>query len=100
MKNTDHILSRLFALSRRDRDPLPPLPYGLETAVLAHWRAASRESTNAGAMPALRWAAGLACAIALISAGWQRDQLAVLSEGSDLQAEIADSALTSGFLYE
>lgn len=100
MKNTDHILSRIFALARRS-DPVPSqLPFGLETAVLAHWRASSPESTHAGAMDALRWAAGLACAIALISAGWQRDELARLTHRFDPQTQIADSALMTGFLYE
>lgn len=101
MKNTDDLLRRIFSLSRRSRDPVPsPLPFGLDTVVLAHWRSSSRESTNAGAMHALRWAACLSCGIALLSAGWQRDEIARLTHRFDPQTGIADSALTAGFLYE
>jgi hypothetical protein len=101
MKNTDQFLNRIFKISRRNPDPIPSeLPFGLETAVLAHWRASSRGRANGGTVRAMRWAALVACAVALLSAICQRDELAQFSRRSDPQTRIADSALAAGFDYE
>ena len=102
MKNTDDFLNRAFALSRRA--PEPPLPseppFGLETAVLAHWKSSSRSAGHSGLLRDLRWAAGIACALALLVVIAQRDQLAELARGADPQTRVADSAIAMGSGYE
>lgn len=93
-------LTRIYALARRA--PAPPaaeIPLGMETAVLAHWRAGAERST-AALLPGLRWAALVACAIALLVGVVQNDELNAFRSSFDPTARVADSALASGFDYE
>jgi hypothetical protein len=100
--NTEQLLERIFRLARRAPSPATPAPaFGLETAVLAHWRAGAAErSSNGGLLRGLRWAALTACAIALLTAALKRDELAAFTHRSDPVARVADSALVVGYGYE
>ncbi|HEX4665369.1 MAG TPA: hypothetical protein VH207_02120 [Chthoniobacterales bacterium] len=100
--NTEQLLDRIFRLARRAPPPATPAPaFGLETAVLAHWRAAAAESSpNGGLLRGLRWAALAACAIALLTAALKRDELAAFNRRSDPVARVADSAIVVGYGYE
>jgi len=63
--NTDRLLDLIFRLARRAPvSAIAEMPYGLETAVLAHWyEAVGNRSANAGLLRGLRWAALAACAV-------------------------------------
>ena len=100
--NTEQLLDRILRLARRNPAPAAPEPaYGLETAVLAHWRAAAAEqSPNGGLLRGLRWAALAACAIALLTAALKRDELTAFSHRTDPVARVADSAIVVGYGYE
>ncbi len=98
--NRDQLLTRMYELARRAPAPLAAeIPLGLETAVLAHWRAGGERSTVA-LLPGLRWAALAACAIALLVGAVQNDELSAFRSSFDPTARVADSALASGFDYE
>jgi hypothetical protein len=100
MRNSDIFLDRIFALARRA--PLPndsELPFGLETAVVAQWRAAGR-SAHGNLLGGLRWAALFACAIALLAGALERDQLTAFRNRFDPEARVADSAIVAGYGYE
>ncbi len=100
--NANQLLNRIFSLSRRVPDSRPnEMPFGLETAVLAHWRAASaRGSASAGLLRGLRWAALVACAVAILTAVLESDQLAAFKNRSDPATRVADSALSASYGYE
>jgi hypothetical protein len=100
--NPDQLLQRMFSLTRRvPITEIPEMPYGLETAVLAHWREASaHRAQNAGLLRGLRWGALLACAVALLAGALESDELAAFSNRSDPATRIADSAITLGYGYE
>ena len=100
--NTERLLDRIFRLARRAPIPVVPEPaYGLETAVLAHWReAVTRRSTHGGLLRGLRWATLAAIAIALLTAALKSDEIAAFSRRSDPVARVADSAIATGFGYE
>ncbi len=100
--NRDQFLTRIYALARRAPAPEPTeIPFGMETAVLAHWRAAAnRGRENAGLLRGLRWAALAACVIALAVGALQNDELSALGSSFDPTARVADSAIVSGFDYE
>ncbi len=101
MNDPDHFLARIFSLSRRSREALPSdLPFGLETAVLAHWRSSSRAQAGEGMLRGLRWASCFACAIALFVAALQRDEITQFSRTTDLQTRVADSAIATVYGYE
>lgn len=101
MNDPDHFLARIFALNRRPPDPTPAdLPFGLETAILSHWRSASEAGANRAMLPAMRWAAALAFAVVIGVAAFQHDQLAQLTHGRDLETRIADSAVAAAIGYE
>jgi hypothetical protein len=100
--NPNQLLNRIFSLSRRVPDSRPnDMPFGLETAVLAHWRtAAAPDSANAGLLRGLRWAALVACAVAVLTAVLESDQLAAFRNRSDPATRVADSALSASYGYE
>jgi len=100
--NSDRLLQRIFSLARHSPSaPESEMPLGLETAVLAHWREARAERpANSGLLPAMRWAAILSCAIALLAGLLQRDQLATLSQRDEPEVRLANSAVAVGFDYE
>jgi len=99
--NTEQLLERIIRLARRVPPPATPAPaFGLETAVLAHWRATAERSPNGGLLRGLRWAALAACAIALLTAALKRDEVAAFTHRSDPVARVADSALVVGYGYE
>ena len=100
--NTNQLLSRIFSLSRRVPDSPPnEMPFGLETAVLAHWREASAQrSASAGWLRGLRWAALVACVVPILTAVLENDQLAAFRNRSDPARQIADSALSASYGYE
>jgi hypothetical protein len=98
MNRADHLLNRAFSLARRSRELSPrELPFGLETAVLAEWRASrSHPSVLANAVPTLRWVALVACTLALLCSAWKRDEVAQIFHRADPETSIADSALFVG----
>jgi hypothetical protein len=98
MKITEQLLDHAFALARRARDPVPSeLPFGMETAVLAQWRS-SRGSLkiDGGMVRVFRWAAILACVIAVMGGAWKREDIAEISQRLDPETRIVDSALLAG----
>ncbi|MEO7723452.1 MAG: hypothetical protein ABIU29_02000 [Chthoniobacterales bacterium] len=99
--NTNRLLDRIFTLARRAPDPdVIELPFGLETAVLAHWRDAGRHrASNGGLLRGLRWAALLACIIALVAGALEADELIVFKYRFDPEVRVADSAVAS-YNYE
>ena len=97
--NINQFIDRLFTLARR----APALedsaaPFGLETAVLAHWREArALRFGDANVLRGLRWAALLACAVALLAVALERDELAAFKNRNDPETSLADSAIITGF---
>lgn len=101
MKNPDSFFDRIFALARRA--PLPngsEIPFGLETAIVAQWRAGAALSANGNLLRGLRWAALLAVAIALLAGAVEHDQLSAFRNRFDPETRIADSAIVAGYGYE
>lgn len=100
--NTNKLLARIFSLARSAPAPAPgEMPFGLETAVLAHWREASaQEDGSAGLVRGMRWAAVTACAVALLVATLKKDELAAFQNRFDPETRVADSAISAGFDYE
>ena len=77
------------------------MPFGLETAVLAHWREASAERVgSAGLLRGMRWAALTACAVALLAATLSKEELNAFQNRFDPETRVADSAISVGFDYE
>jgi len=98
MKAIEQLLDHAFALARRAGDPVPSeLPFGMETAVLAQWRS-SRESSKVdiGMLAVFRWAAILACVVAVAGAAWKCEEIAQISQRLDPETRIVDSALLAG----
>lgn len=100
--NRDKLLIGLFSLARRaPARGIPPVPFGLETAVLAHWRAASSvRAEGAGMLRGLRWAALLACAFALLISALDSDELSAFRNRFEPESRVADSAIVAGYGYE
>jgi hypothetical protein len=98
MKGTEQLLDRAFALARRARPPVPAeLPFGMETAVLAHWRNSLASSKNdVGMLRVFRWAALLACVVAVAGGAWKSEYIAQISQHLDPETRIVDSALFAG----
>ena len=98
MKRIEHLLDHAFALARRAGDPVPSEPpFGMETAVLAQWRSSRGSSKiDIGILAVFRWAAILACVVALAGAAWKRDDIAQISQRLDPETRIVDSALLAG----
>jgi hypothetical protein len=99
--NSEQLLDRILRLARRAPAPLNPAPaYGLETAVLAHWReAAAKDSGSAGLLRGLRWATLAAFGIALLTGALKSDELAAFKLRRDPVARVADSALVAAYGY-
>ena len=98
MKGIEQLLDQAFALARRARDPVPSeLPFGMETAVLAQWRS-SRASvrSDTGILRVFRWAAILACLVAVAGGAWKLDDIARISHRLDPETRIVDSAFLAG----
>ena len=98
MKAIEQSLDHAFALARRAGDPVPSeLPFGLETAVLAQWRSSRGSSkVDIGMLAVFRWAAVLACVIAMAGAAWKCEEIAQISQRLDPETRIVDSALLAG----
>jgi hypothetical protein len=98
MKAIEQLLDHSFALARRAGDPVPSeLPFGLETAVLAQWRSSRGSSkVDIGMLAVFRWAAILACVIAVAGAAWKCEEIAQISQRFDPETRIVDSALLAG----
>jgi hypothetical protein len=98
MKRTEQLLDHAFALARRAHDPASSeLPFGMETAVLAEWRSSRASSKiDIGMLPVFRWAAILACVVAVAGAVWQRADIAQISQRLDPETRIVDSVLLAG----
>lgn len=98
--NRDQLLDRIYALARRAPAPeRAEIPFGMETAVLAHWRSAMERSTG-GLLRGLRWAALAACVVALVVGTVQNDELSAWRSSFDPTARVADSAIFTGLDYE
>ena len=102
MKSAEEFLTRIFALARRTQSPISSeLPYGLETAVMAHWRRVNAARSGIGSIvQGLRWAALFACVLALIAATLESDQLSAYRNRFDPESSVADSAVVTGYGYE
>jgi hypothetical protein len=100
--NAEDFLQRLFSLVRRlPAEAVPEPPYGWETSILAHWReTVARRKVAVGLVRGLRWAALMACAVALLAGVMASDELAAFRSRNDPEARIADSALVAGYGYE
>jgi hypothetical protein len=98
MKGTEQMLDRAFALARRARDPVPSeLPFGMETAVLAHWRNSCASSKiDIGMLRVFRWVAIVACVVAVAGGVWKSEDIAQISQRLDPETRIVDSALRAG----
>jgi hypothetical protein len=98
MKGTEQLLNDAFALARRARDPIPSeLPFGMETAVLVHWRSSRASATSdVGMLRVFRWAAILACVVAVAGGAWKREDIAQISQRLDPETRIVNSALLAG----
>jgi hypothetical protein len=98
MKGTEQLLDHAFALARRAHDPVPSEPpFGMETAVLAQWRSSRRSSKiDIGMVRVFRWAAILACVVAVAGGVWKSDDIAQISQRLDPETKIVDSALLAG----
>lgn len=101
MNELDRFLTRVFSLARRAPESVPTeRPFGLETAVLAHWENSRSPQSGPGIVLRLRWAAIFACTVALLNIAWKRDELSQFSIRSDAETRIVDSALLAGFENE
>jgi hypothetical protein len=99
----DHLLQRILWLARRaPTAEIPEMAFGLETAVLAHWREVSGENDapNGTLLRGLRWAALLACAIALLAGVLEIGEVGVFADRFDPATRVADSAITIAYDYE
>ena len=98
MKGTEQLLDHAFALARRAHDPVPSeLPFGMETSILAQWRSSRGSSKiDIGILRVFRWAAILACVVAVAGGAWKREEIAQISRRSDPETRIVDSALLAG----
>jgi hypothetical protein len=98
MKGTEQLLDHAFALARRARDPVPSeLPFGMETSILAQWRSSRASSTiDVGMLRVFRWAAILACVVAVAGGAWKREDIAEISQRMDPESRIVNSALLAG----
>lgn len=96
----DQFLHRIYALARRAPvGEIGEIPFGMETAVLAHWRAAT-ERTSRGLLRGLRWATLIACIIATLVGALQNEEVSAFRNSFDPTARVAESALVSGLDYE
>jgi hypothetical protein len=98
MKGPDQLLNQAFALARRAPDPLPSeLPFGMETAILAHWRNSRPPSKiDVGMLRVFRWGAILACVLAAAGGAWKSEDITQISQRLDPETRIVDSALLAG----
>jgi hypothetical protein len=98
MKGTEQLLDQAFTLARRARAPVPSeLPFGMETAILAQWRNSCASSTiDIGMLRVFRWAAILACVVAVAGGIWKSEDIAQISQRVEPETKIVDSALLAG----
>jgi hypothetical protein len=98
MKGTEQLLNEAFALARRAHAPVPSeLPFGMETAVLAQWKSSRASSKiDIGMLRVFRWAALMACVVAVAGVAWKSEDIAQISRRLDPEARIVDSALLAG----
>jgi hypothetical protein len=98
MKEIDRLLDQAFALARRAQDSIPSeLPFGMETAVLAQWKSSQRSSNvDIVMVRVFRWAAILACVVAVAGGAWNCGDIAQISQRLDPETRIVDSALVAG----
>ncbi len=69
----------------------------METAVLAQWRSSRGSSKlDIGILAVFRWAAILACVIAVAGGAWKYEEIAQISQRLDPETRIVDSALLAG----
>ncbi len=92
------MLNEAFVLARRAHVPVPlELPFGMETAVLAQWKSSRASSKiDIGMLRVFRWAALMACVVAVAGAAWKSEDIAQISRRLDPEARIVDSALLAG----
>jgi hypothetical protein len=98
MKRPEQLLDHAFALARRRPDSVPSeLPFGMATAVLAQWRSSRASSKiDIGMLRVFRWAAILACIVAVAGGAWKLEDIAQISQRLDPETRIVDSALLAG----
>src|SRR2546425_7693009 len=98
MKATEQLLDHAFVLARRARDPVPSeLPFGMETAVLAHWRDSRVSSKiDIGMLRVFRRVAIVACVVAVAGGVWKSEDIAQIWQRLDSETKIVNSALLAG----
>jgi hypothetical protein len=98
MKGTEQLLDHAFSLARRADDPASSeLPFGMETAVLAEWRSSRASSQiDIGLLRVFRWAAILACVVAVAGGAWKLEDIAQIAQRLNPESRIVDSALLAG----
>ena len=98
MKGAEHLLDHAFALARSASQPIPSeLPFGMETAVLAQWRSSRTSSkSDVGMLRVFRWAAIMACVVAVSGAAWKGEEITQISQRLDPETRIVDAALLAG----
>ena len=98
MKDAHRILNKTFLLARCGGTEVQQreLPFGLQTAVLAHWRNSRLHVANGSRMlPALRWAAIIAVFLAIASGAWKWDILMSIAACSEPEVTLINSAFAS-----
>lgn len=97
MKRPEQLLDHALALARHARDRVPSeLPFGMETAVLAHWRNSRADSnSDIGLLRIFRWSAIVACVLAMAGGVWMGGEIARMSRPLD-PTTIVDYAITAG----
>lgn len=84
MKATNRMLQRLFdAAAKAPSEPVTPLPFGLETRVLADWRAGEPEDESLPLFAFLRRAILGASLVLALSVVWSLTHLSALSAGDE-----------------
>ncbi len=101
MKDPEELLNRVFTLVRRGSHSVPSEPpFGMQTAVIAHWNASREEHGTATWLLRLRWAALVACGLALLTGVLRREELTGLSSRFDPETRIVESTIQVPFANE
>lgn len=97
MNPTDRQLNRLFkAASQAPKPGAEEPPFGLETRVMAEWRASLRSENGDFFVAWFRKAAIGACLLAVVSLAWNFHDLTSGEKGISDELAIADSSMQQG----
>ncbi len=97
MNPLDRQLDRLFKAAAQAPKPAPgAAPFGLETRVMAEWRASSRGESGDFFVTWFRQATIGACLLAVASLAWNYHDLTNGEKGISDELAIADSSMKEG----